>query len=231
MRVHFFQHVAFEGPGLIEDWLRAKRYDFSVTRFYEDDFRLPDINDIDSLIVMGGPMGVYDDLKYRWLSKEKNFIKACIERGIKVIGVCLGAQLIADVLGAKVHVAPQKEIGWYPVVPTGKCRKYPWFYSLFQEHPYVFHWHGDQFEIPDNSENLLDSPANTNQAFIFGDSVIGLQFHIEVQREHITKMIASCPDDLDKGEFVQNASTILSQSKYTETTRGILKNLLDAFLN
>src|SRR5262245_15038627 len=118
MQIHYFQHVPFEGLGYIETWLKENGHDISVTRFYESSYQLPPVSAIDALIVMGGPMGVYDEDKYAWLRDEKAFIEDCIRAGKRLLGICLGAQLLSVCLGAAVGAAPNKEIGWFPVKPT-----------------------------------------------------------------------------------------------------------------
>ena len=114
MRIHYFQHVPFEGLGSIEDWIRSEGYDLFSTRFYRND-PLPELDRIDWLIVMGGPMGANDDHIYPWLAAEKKFIGEAIKKGVRILGICLGAQLIASVLGARVYPNAHKEIGWFHV--------------------------------------------------------------------------------------------------------------------
>ncbi|MCG8378009.1 MAG: type 1 glutamine amidotransferase, partial [Proteobacteria bacterium] len=112
MNIHFLQHVPFEGLGSIENYINEKSHHLSCSRLYLDQ-ELPSVNDLDWLFVMGGPMGIYDEDQYPWLDREKKFIKQCIDSGKIVLGFCLGAQLIADVLGAKVYKNQYREIGWF----------------------------------------------------------------------------------------------------------------------
>ena len=114
IKVHFLQHVQYEGLGSIADWIHGNSYDLTVTQLFNDQ-SLPDPGDIDFLIIMGGPMGIYQEDKYPWLKKEKLFIEQAIKKNKKVLGICLGAQLIADVLGSKVFPNKYQEIGWFPV--------------------------------------------------------------------------------------------------------------------
>ena len=114
MKVHYFQHVPFEGLGSIEQWLISKAAQISVTKFYENT-NLPEIHEIDWLIIMGGPMSVNNEHTYPWLQAEKKFIAESIANGKIVLGVCLGAQLIASALGAKVYQNQNRDIGWFPV--------------------------------------------------------------------------------------------------------------------
>lgn len=215
MKVHYLQHVPFENLGYIENWLKENNHDISVTRFYEKNYSLPAPSGIDALIIMGGPMGVNDEDKLSWLKEEKAFIKNCIQSGKKVLGICLGAQLIADCLGSKVGKAKHKEIGWFTVKPTEDCKQLPWFYNLFKNNPTVFHWHGDQFQIPGKGAlNLLFSQANTNQAFLYGENVLGLQFHLEVTEESINELLKYGASELMQRSFIQTIPEIKNGRKF-----------------
>lgn len=232
MRVHCLQHVPFEGPAFIASWLNENGHLFTATRFFEEGAQFPDVEAIDALVVMGGPMGVYDEDQYNWLGEEKAFIKTCISAGKKVLGVCLGAQLLAVCLGAEVGPAAHKEIGWFKVRPTAACRNLTWFYELFREGPVVFHWHGDRFDIPDGCANLLDSAANTNQAFCFNEQVIGLQFHLEVTGNAVDELVQAASDDLDASACVQTAEEIdtgkLNLDHCNKIMAAVLKRWLSA---
>ena len=203
MRAHFLQHVPFEGLGSIRPWLESQGAQITSTRFFlgED---LADLQPIDLLIAMGGPMSVGDEAEHPWLHSEKHFLRAAIARGTPVLGVCLGAQLIASALGARVCANPLKEIGWFPVqaVPTaaGSFR--------FPAQCTVFHWHGDTFELPQRAVRLARSPACENQAFQLNRNVIGLQFHLETTPESARAMIEHCRSELTPGEYVQSEAEL-----------------------
>lgn len=232
MKVHSLQHVSFEGLGYIEGWLTKNNHTISSTRFYESGYRLPETGNIDVLIVMGGPMGVYDEDRFPWLKEEKAFIKNYIQSGKKVLGICLGAQLIADCLGAKVGKAAHKEIGWFPVMPTEGSKQFVWFHALFKNNPIVFHWHGDRFDIPDGGSDLLLSDANTNQAFYYNENVIGLQFHLEVTEETVGLISENCADELCQSPYVQTkeqikTGTMIYAENCNRIMEGVLQNLLE----
>ncbi|GAB3432455.1 type 1 glutamine amidotransferase [Niabella aquatica] len=231
MKVHYLQHVSFEGLGYIETWLKAHDHDITSTRFFEKSYHLPNVEEIEALIVMGGPMGVYDETKFPFLKEEKAFIKNCIREGKKILGICLGAQLLADCLGAKVNKAPYTEIGWFPVTPTAESRQISWFNELFKNTPTVFHWHGDRFEIPEGSINLLSSEANTNQAFYYSKKIIGLQFHLEVTQDTIMLMLKNGVSELQEGSYQQTTTLIQSGAKNTRKCNEIMNNLLHQWLN
>ncbi len=175
MRAHYLQHLPFEGFGSIEPWLRHAGYEITNTPFYASSV-LPPMKAIDFLVVMGGPMSVNDEDSIPWLGAEKRFIRNVIDSGKPVLGVCLGAQLIASALGADVYRNPVKEIGWFPVqgVPQNGILSF-----RFPAVTEVFHWHGETFALPPGAVLLASSAGCVNQAFQIGASVIGLQFHLE----------------------------------------------------
>ncbi|MFA5328900.1 MAG: amidotransferase [Prolixibacteraceae bacterium] len=222
LRIHYLQHVHFEDLGCIEDWAKAKGHRLSSTKFYENEF-LPELSEFDWLIVMGGPMGVYDDEKYGWLNQEKEFIRNTILSGKTVLGICLGAQLIASVLGAKVYPNGEKEIGWFPISPAPEDQ-------LLSENndPFtVFHWHGDTFDLPDNAVRIASSAACLNQAYIFSEKIVGLQFHFEVTEKSLERMITFCADELVGGTYIQDAETILSHKHFIPEINKRMFRLLD----
>ena len=143
MNVHVLQHVPFEGIGSIESWLAARDAQIRYTRFYES-ATLPDLMEIDLVIAMGRPMSVNDEATISWLMPEKQFIRDAIASGIPVLGVCLGAQLIASALGAHVYRNHQKEIGWFEIESVSGAE------DVFRFPPktVVFHWHGETFDLP-----------------------------------------------------------------------------------
>ena len=153
MHAHYFQHVPFEGLGSIEPWLESNGYELTNTRFFES-ADLPDPKAIDLLVVMGGPMSVNDEDKFPWLALEKQFVREIIESGKRVVGICLGAQIIANAMGAKVFHNPGKEIGWFPIHTVASI-----YASVFNFPPSetVFHWHGETFDLPPGARRLAKS--------------------------------------------------------------------------
>jgi len=211
MRAHTLQHVHFEGLGSIAPWLAAAGYDITATRFFES-AELPDVDEIDLLVVMGGPMSVNDEERFPWLAAEKRFIQAAIQAGKPVLGVCLGAQLIASAAGARVFANPHKEIGWFPVqgIDSGSPAHF-----CFPPSATVFHWHGETFDLPAGAVRLAQSQACPNQAFQLGRSVIGLQFHLETTPASARDMVANCRDELIPAEYVQSEEQILAAGAQT----------------
>ncbi len=205
MRAHYLQHVPFEGPGSIEPWLRTAGYGITNTRFFESS-ELPNLSQIDLLIVMGGPMSANDHDEFPWLIQEMQFIRSVVQSGKPVLGVCLGAQLIAKAMGAQVYQNREKEIGWFPihgVAPVdGSAFRCPSFLD-------VFHWHGETFDLPSGAVCLAQSRGCKNQAFQLGQSVIGLQFHLETTPESARAIVSHCRAELVPSTYVQQETAIM----------------------
>lgn len=228
MRVHWLQHVPFEGLGSIEEWTSGRASMVSCTRLF-DDPAFPDLSDFDLLIIMGGPMAVHDEHRFSWLIEEKRFIRRSIEAEKYVLGICLGAQLIADVLGAEVYPGPEKEIGWFPVHRIGGADS-P-ISGVLPETLEAFHWHGDTFDIPDGAIHLMRSEACENQAFAYDDRVLGLQFHFEATPASARSLIQNCADELVDGPFIQPADAMLLFDERFRAINQAMSRLLDAFVS
>ncbi|AMV72434.1 type 1 glutamine amidotransferase [Desulfuromonas carbonis] len=203
MRVHILQHVPFEGIGSIAEWLAERGARVTTTRFFVDP-ALPSAHDLDLVIAMGGPMSVNDAADYPWLAAEKVFLRAAIEGGVAVLGVCLGAQLIASALGAAVYPNTHKEIGWYPV----RGCPGPADLFTFPASCKVLHWHGETFDLPQGAHLLASSEACHNQAFQLGDRVIGLQFHLESTPESLDALLENGREELVGAPFIQTEEAI-----------------------
>jgi GMP synthase-like glutamine amidotransferase len=226
MKLHYIQHVPFEGIANIRDWAENRSWPISGTHIYRGE-SLPAPDDIDWLIVMGGPMNIYEEKEYPWLAAEKKFIEAVVGKNKIVIGICLGAQLIADVLGGRVSRNRDKEIGWLPVrlTPEGIAST-P--FCGFPEQFTAFHWHGDTFSLPPGAIMLAESRACPAQAFSFNDQrVLALQFHLESSGHSIRSLIENCSDELVEGEYIQSAVEILGKEEYFSTVRASMRLMLD----
>lgn len=204
MKAVILQHVPFEGPGSIADWLAGKNAEVLVVRLYAGD-ALPDANEPDLVIAMGGPMSVNDEWFHEWLAEEKRFLAQCVAAGKAVVGVCLGAQLIASALGARVAPNEHAEIGWFDIsaVPTDDGFRFP-------ERSTVLHWHGETFALPPGAKLLAGSEACKHQAFQLGDRVIGLQFHLETTPDSLDALLEACGDELVPERYVQEEEDILA---------------------
>ena len=222
-------HVPYEGLGCIANWIADNKHAVSFTKFYES-YQLPKMEEIDWLVIMGGPMGVYEEPLYPWLSEEKEFIRQAIESGKTVVGICLGAQLIAEVLGAKVYPNKVKEIGWMKVNRTQESIGSPILGNL-KEKFVVFHWHGDTFDLPEESVHLIESAVCKNQAFLYHENVLGLQFHFEVMEGTVLRMVENGAGELIESETVQSAETILNEGKHFQANNHKMHQMLDYLQN
>jgi GMP synthase-like glutamine amidotransferase len=194
MPILAFRHVPFEPIGLIADALDVRRMEWRYVDLWETWEPDLSVETATALIVMGGPMSVNDPLP--WLRLEERYIVRAISSDVPVLGICLGAQLLAKCLGATVRPMGHKEIGWYPVRFTECGASDPLFQGLPGEEIF-FHWHGENFTIPEGAERLAESDLCANQAFRLGSRVYGLQFHPEVTPEIIASWLqedACCGD-------------------------------------
>lgn len=203
MHVHVLQHVPFEGLGSIGAWLAQRNAEITYTRFFES-AALPDPFTVDLVIALGGPMSVNDEQDLPWLVTEKAFVRACIAADKPVLGICLGAQLIASAQGARVYPGPHKEIGWFPIESTPT----PHGMFAFPASVTAFHWHGETFDLPDGAIRLARSEGCENQAFQLGPRVIGLQFHLETTAPAADAIITHCRDELVGGPFIQSEAAM-----------------------
>lgn len=226
MRLHYLQHVPFEDAANIEVWARKQGLAVSATRL-DLDQAFPPLASFDWLVIMGGPMNIYEHDRYPWLNREKRFIAEAIDAGKLVLGICLGAQLAADVLGGRVTRNPHKEIGWFPVSLSPEASQSPVFQTLPQRF-LAFHWHGDTFSIPPGARHTAESEACRNQAFQYGDRVIGLQFHLDYSLAAIEKMIEHCREELVEAPFIQSSPSVLADPQRVEATQAWLDRFLEA---
>ena len=225
LKIHYLQHVPFEGLGSIAEWVSLNGHDLTATHFFNNS-NMPEPDDIDWLIIMGGPMGVYDEEKYNYLASEKQLIRKAIEADKTVIGICLGAQLIAEVLGAKVYPNHYKEIGWFPIQLSEEAIENKLFKG-FDKTLTVFHLHGDTFDLPANAICLASSEACKNQAFLYNEKALGLQFHFEMTEPALKKMIENGNEELVPGSFIQTAEMILNNQNLIEDNKRALFTILD----
>ena len=245
MKLRWLQHVPFEGLGIIEDWASAQGAELACTRLFADE-PLPALKAFDGLIVMGGPMGIYDHDEFPWLPAEKQFIKTAIDAGKTVLGICLGAQLIADALGARVYPGPQKEIGWFPIQrvdgasssvqekqrvlsqPTGaRSSIYIQSPKLLPPELAVFHWHGDTFDLPAGAIRLASSAACENQGFIYKGRVGGLQFHMETTPASMAALIENCGHELIPAPGIQTAEQMRDGLSNLEHLHAAMRHVLE----
>ncbi|MET3876564.1 gamma-glutamyl-gamma-aminobutyrate hydrolase family protein [Chitinophaga sp. OAE865] len=226
MHIHYFQHVPFEGLSCIAGWANDHRHTVTHTRWYEST-DTSSLAAADFLIIMGGPMGVYEQDHHPWMTTEIALIREAISQNKKVLGICLGSQLIAAALGANVYPHTQPEIGWFPLDVSFQERAAP-LEGVLPSHFSTFHFHGDTFDIPAGATRFAASAACSHQAFIYGDRVIGLQFHLELTAESLQEMILHGSNAIAAGgPFVQSEEKILQHANLLTQNTETMYRLLD----
>ena len=224
MNIHWLQHVPFEGLGAIETWAKIKGHDLSVTRLFAGG-QLPEPDSFAMLVVMGGPMGIYDEKEYPWLKREKLFLRRVMQTEKPVLGICLGAQLVADVLGAAVWSNKDKEIGWFPV---NRAKEVPEnLHDILPLNQTVFHWHGDTFDLPAHAVLLYSSEACRNQGFVYNDRVVALQFHLETTKESAGQLVDNCRQELVAGTWIQTELQIVQGMEKNSGINQTMNRILD----
>ncbi len=223
LRIHYFQHVAHEGLGSIEEWIKLSGHSLTSTRFFKGE-KTPEINDIDWLIIMGGSMSANDEIRYPWLKEEKIFIRQAIDSGKTVLGICLGSQLVSAALGAKVYPNKEKEIGWFDIELSVAAQSGDLFCDLGNRVK-VFHWHGDTFDLPENAVHLASSAACRNQAYVYNDKVLALQFHLEPTLDSLEDMLEGGIEE-EPGKYIQSQKEIMANKKLIESNRKNLFKIL-----
>jgi GMP synthase-like glutamine amidotransferase len=216
-KVLIIKHVEFEGPGRFLPIFESLNYTVSYCNMWTES--LPDITHHDIILVMGGPMSVNDTEDYPWLESEKQFIRSAIDAGKKVIGVCLGAQIIASALGEPVYLGDEKEIGWYPVRFNNN--------SLH----FVFHWHGETYDLPVGAELVASSAAFENQIFAYRNNVLAFQCHLEMDGATLKSIVDNCREELTGGRFIMSEKQIMEGcSVYEDASYNLLKSVILPFI-
>lgn len=218
-------HVPFEGPGIIADWARKQNHQIEYTRFFMGD-PLPEPSRVDLLVVMGGPMDVFDYHIHPWMEEEIEWITGFIGLGKPVLGICLGAQMIAAALGSAVYPGKYKEIGWYNLQFLSSLGDY----RICKDLPVtrkVFHWHGDTFPIPEGATRIASSKAFPNQGFIFQEKVVALQFHLEVTPAGVKELVENCREELVQGPYIQKEKELLSEQNSYLPNQQLMFRILD----
>jgi GMP synthase-like glutamine amidotransferase len=222
MRIAVLQHVEFEGPAAVADWAAGRGFPHRVFHLHRNT-TLPSLSDFDMLTVMGGPMSANDEARLGWLGPEIALVREAIAANKTVLGICLGAQIIAKALGARVYPGSTKEIGWFPVQRTMGS------HPLFDGLPDSFtplHWHGQTFDLPDGAKLLAKSKITETQAFALGQRVLGLQFHIEATEESVRALLKGAAHEIGYGVFEQQPGTILAGLNRCTNLRPLLDTVL-----
>lgn len=238
-RVLMLKHINVEGGGTLEDYLLSNRWEID-TRELQDGDEVPLKLTYDAILILGGPMNVYEENKYPFLKDEDKLIKEAIKKNIPTLGICLGAQLIAKAAGAKVtknivRQLHQKEIGWYKIHLTDAGKNDPVFKGIGESFD-VFQWHGDTFGIPEKAALLATAELCTNQALKVGKNIYGLQFHMEVTEDMIYKWIDTYDEELNSLKGVIDVEkirkdTVKNFSAYKDRTLTFCKNFFQTIIN
>ena len=224
MRVQVLQHVPFEGPGTIAPLLKSSGdHQIDIVHLYRGE--APARDRCDLLVIMGGPMSVHDEAEFPWLAEEKKWIARAVESGTSVLGICLGAQLIASVLGARVEPMGYREIGWFPVTADPAWQG-GWSREIFPDSFEPLHWHGDTFDLPAGAQRIGSSVACANQGFVLGSRIVALQFHLEFNASSIRRLARAASYELDGSDFVQTEAQMLADQNRFDTANALMQKLL-----
>lgn len=218
MRVAILQHEPNEWVGSMVSWFKDKNYQLTTTMLYLGD-PLPSLDDFDWLLIMGGGMSVYEEDTYPWLVTEKQLIRDAISANKKVLGICLGGQLIASALGADVYPNDQQEIGWHEVIKTDALAT--WCPDSFKP----LSWHGDRFDLPSGATGFAQSKITPNQGFCLNNTVWALQFHLEAVADSVPDFYA-VTGELPEGQYVQSYDDMVNNN-YVANSKPVMHSLLD----
>jgi GMP synthase (glutamine-hydrolysing) len=229
MQILVLQHVPFEGPATLANWALSRGVQLNIQAM-DQRHNMPELWLFDGIIVLGGPMGVYDDDEHPWLSLEKKFLATARQASKPILGICLGAQLLAQLEGATVRNNKYKEIGWWPIHFTQFALQSPLFEG-FPAQLEVMHWHGDSFDLPATSQLLASTPGCQNQGFLSHDGkLLGLQFHMEWNFEVAQALVTHCRHELEQqSPYVQTKEEILRPSEAYAAMNTWMYKLMDRF--
>lgn len=224
MKIHVLHHVHLSIKHGISTYLDDSLHDINHIYVFED-HTFPDVENIDWLIIMGGPMSANDEAEHPYLIAEKVFIRQVIDAGKTVLGICLGAQLIANALGADVKQNPVSEFGWHTISPSNEIKN-TLLANVFKEDMLLFHSHSETFDIPNNAIRIASSEACENQGFIYNNRVIALQFHPEITLPLATLFDDASRDSWQKSPYYNAPQSPSNSSELFNDSALIIKSLM-----
>jgi len=224
-----FQHDPFEDLGFFAEVLNREQAAYRSIRLFHGEMPAENWEHVAALIVLGGPMAVNDDDSYPFLRWEKRIIRAAIDESVPILGICAGAHLIAAALGARFYAGAVKEIGWSPISITAHGQVDS-LLGYLPENATVFQWHGDGFELPTGAICLASSPHYEVQAFRWGKSIYGLQFHLEVTPRMIETWIGERSKDLASIPYVMPEKILMDTKSYAATSKYYGERFLSEFI-
>ncbi|MNI25274.1 GMP synthase [glutamine-hydrolyzing] [compost metagenome] len=223
MNILILKHFGLGNDDVVHQWALERGYEAWI-REPATGLSKKEFDEADAIVIMGGPMSVYEEEAYPWLIQEKEYILEAIRQEKNVLGICFGAQLLAEILGGRVYRHAHKEIGWHRITRTGE--EHPWLQELPEDF-YSFQWHGDTFELPPGAQWLAQSEGCRNQAFAYNDRTVGLQFHLETTPDSIELMLHHWKDALRDAPYIQTAGQIVTEMDRSEKAIGILYSILN----
>jgi GMP synthase-like glutamine amidotransferase len=228
MRLLLIQHDPLDGPGALIEWAAARGHTLTTCMICQGD-PLPPVGSFDLLVSLGGPMGAYDEGKHPWLAAEKEYLRQAVAAGKKILGLCLGCQLLADALGGKAFRHSCKEFGWQPIEPTTAGGLWFGGQGTFP----AFQWHGDTYTLPPGAVQLARNEAAEQQAFLMkgpaGDQILGLQFHLEWTEQMAREALAEPGVAPPPSPSVQTPGEILADLTLFDSAKKRFFALLDHF--
>lgn len=226
MRLLLLQHDPLDGPGALTDWAAERGYSVTICLICQGE-ALPSLESFDLLVSLGGPMGAYEEEKHPWLAAEKEYLRQALTAGKKILGLCLGAQLLADALGGKAFRHTCKEFGWQPIEPMEAGAVWFGGSSVFK----AFQWHGDTYSLPPGAVQLARNEAAEQQAFLIegpcGGKALGLQFHLEWTEAMAREALAEPGVAPPPSPSVQTSEEILSDLSLFDAARWRFFALMD----
>ena len=227
MKIHIFQHISVKQPGAVLDWITKNKLDYQIHLIKNGD-ALPTLEETDFLIILGGALHINDEEEHPWLRPDINFVRKIIDLNKPVLGICLGAQIIARALDFKVEKNEYREIGWHNVMLNNNAKQNHFFKDI--PHKFIpLHWHSDIIRLPENISSLVYSNATDSQAFTYKNT-ISVQFHIEQTEKTLDIMLEKANDYLIKDKFVQTADEIRLGYNNLIDSNNILFHLLDSLM-